>query len=577
MPTVGASVPRKIAAGLIGLIALVSLSFAAVTGWLTPRFSVVVEGSTRGVLAAIAVALGFTALRVLMKQAPPKPKAVRPYQPDVDWLARLQKTISEPRLECEPGALVAFIDLITEPSDYRSRVVETIDLDGHNINKRVSIEFVLPSNVAGCKSLYLPILQPTMGDLVDNFRLTDGSGSSVTNLSYLETVELAAIGLRALLLSATGKPYREWVSTRAAELVLLELIARRHPSDVKSVESNIKKGLKRLEGTVTNEAKAVIGAYLRSLCAGYPIVAAVPRDLVVSNRILLRYERTVIPAAHSAGFMGKVRVGLGVRPSQITIPVDLAMTAGSYHLRINGPAEKYVVEQILRCFNCRERLVHGPESLEPDRCKHIAMRPVAEDTHFRLRGRYGQNFTHLYMRGYSSQRQKGNRYEILVRFNETPPGSRASATVTALAALLFIWVIGHLISDDETVSNSDLPAILLALPAIAASWFGLASGGEALVGSSLHARLSLIITGSLSVTAMVIYILQSAAISTLAKHHSPQAHMTLVGVSNVQWVIMLVIAFMSFIYISWHLLARVRNYMSLTSRSDPLTRDHFMV
>lgn len=573
MPTVGASVPRKIAAGLIGLIALVSLSFAAVTGWLTPHFSAVVEGSARGVLAAIAVALCFTALRVLMKQTPPKPKAVTPYQPDVDWLARLQETISKPRLEYEPGALIAFIDLINDPSDYRSRVAETIDLDGHSINKRVSIEFVLPSNVAGCKSLYLPILQPAMGDLVDNFRLTDGSDSSVTSLSYLETVELAAIGLRTLLLSATGKPYREWVSTRTAELILLELIARRQPSDVKSVKSNIKKGLKLLEGTVTNEAKAVISAYLRSLSAGYPIVAAVPQDLVVSNRVLLRYERTVIPAAHSAGFMGKVRVGLGVRPSQITIPVDLAMTAGSYHLRINGPAEKYVVEQILRCVTCRERLVNGPESAQPARCKHS----VSEETHFHLRGRFGQNFTHLYMRGYSSQRQKNNRYEILVRFNETPPGSRASATVTAVAALLFVWVIGHLASNDETVSNSDLPAILLALPAIAASWFGLASGGEALVGSSLHARLSLIITGGLSVAAMVVYILQSAAISTSANHHSPQAHMTLAGVSNVQWIILLVIAFMSFIYISWHLLARVRNYMSLTSRSDPLTRDHSMV
>jgi hypothetical protein len=413
-----------------------------------------------------------------------------------------------------------------------------------------------------------------MGDLVDNFRLTDRSSSSVTNLSYLETVELAAIGLRMLLLYATGKPYQEWTSTRAAELILLELIARRRPSDAKSAKSSIKKGLKLLEGKLSGGARDLIRAYLRSLSAGYPIVAVIPQDLVVSNRVLLRYELTVIPASRSAGWEGKLRLGIGVRPSQVTVPVDLAMTAGSYHLRVNGPPEKYVVEQILRCANCRQRL-DDPQTRHIAQCAHAP--GESKKTHFHLRGRFGQSFTHLYMRGFADSGHRTSRYEILVRFNETPPGSRASAAVTALAGLIFIWVIGHLASRNEAVSNSDLPAILLALPAIAASWVGLSSSGDALVGSSLHARLSLILSGVLSVASVVVYLLQNTAASASDKGLTPPSHMTLAGVTDPRWITLLVLAFFGLIYISWHLLARIRNYMGLISRADPLTAHHSMV
>ena len=575
IPPVGASVPRKITAGLIGLAALTSLSLAAVSGWLTPRYSASVEGVSRGILGAMAAVFGYMAVRVLMKLTPPTlPRHNPAYQPDIDWLARLQEDISKPRIEHEPGALITFIDLITGPSQYRSRVAETIDLHGRSINKQVSVEFVLPNGALQAKSLYLPILQPVMGDLVDNFSLTDGSNSSLTNLSYLETVELAAIGLRTLLLYATEKPYQKWTSTRAAELIFLELIARRKPSDARTVKSSIKKGLKLLEGKVGSDAKDLISAYLRSLSAGYPIVAVVPQDLVVSNRVLLRYELTVIPASRSAGWEGKLRLGIGVRPSQVTVPVDLAMTSGSYHLRVNGPPEKYVVEQILRCANCRQRL-DDPQASQIASCNHAS--GESKKTHFHLRGRFGQSFTHLYMRGFAEPGHRSSRYEILVRFNETPPGSRASAAVTALAALTFIWVIGHLSSNHEAISNSDLPAILLALPAVAASWVGLSSSGEALVGSSLHARLSLILTGLLSVTSVVIYLLQNAAADGSDKPAPARSHMTLAGVSDPRWITLLILAFLGFIYISWHLLARVRNYMGLIGRSDPLTTPHSMV
>jgi hypothetical protein len=580
LPAGGASTGRKLVASFIALVSLTSIVLAATTGWLTPQHPASTEEKARIALLALAVVTGFVSVLILMRLPRERYQPSPPNQPDIEWLARLQEEISKPTFNHDPRALITFIALITNQSDYRSRVVETIDLDGRSINRHVSVEFVLPSNVAESKSLYLPVLQPVMGDLVDNFRLTDSSDGLITNLSYLETVELAAAGLRTLLLYATGKPYPTWKSTRTAELVLLEPIARRGRSTVESIDSNIKKGMELLEGNPTAQAKEFIGAYLRSLSTGYPIVAAVPQDLIVSNRVLLRYERTVIPPSRSVRFQGKLRLGLGVRPSQITIPVDLAMTAGSYHLRINGPTEKYVVEQILRCVKCRRRLARGTVLEHGVECKAATGGDGSappEDSHFHLRGRFGQSFTHLYMRGYAGLAHKSRRYELLVRFNETPPGSRASATVTALAAVTFIWLIGYLSSNGEIIDNSDLPAILLALPAIAASWFGLSSNGGALVGSSLHARLSLIITGVLSIGSVVVYLLQSGAMKPDSKVIKHEYHLTLAGVTNTPWVILLALAFLGLVYISWHMLARVRNYMSLIERYDPLTADYTIV
>jgi len=577
VPTAGASAARKIVAGLIGLIGFVALAFAAVTGWLTPSHTRLTEAIVRAICFAAAVAFLSLALRVLMRLKPVQVQPEPIYQPDIDWLAHLQEEISDPRYEYRAGALIAFIELITRPAEYRSRVAETIDLEGRGIHQRVSVELVIPASDFDNEYFYLPILQPVKGDLVDNFRLIDGSGSSLTNLSYLETVELAAIGLRALLLAATGKPYGQWRTTRTAELILLDLIARRGPSQPRWVKSSIKKGLKLLEGQVSRDAKDLIRSYLSALSTAYPIVAVVPKSLVVMNRVLLRYEQTIMPSSQSVGWSGKLRIGIGVRPSQVTIPVDLALTTGSYHLRINGPAEKYVVEQILRCADCRHRLHRTGQHNEVAACIHARGSGDPGDSHFHLRGRFGQNFTHLYMRGYASQAYKGTRLEMLVRFNETPPGSRAAAAVTAMTALIFIWVIGHLTSNDEIVSNSDLPAILLALPAVAASWFGLAAGSEALVGSSLHARFSLVFSGVLSVASVVVYLLQSGSFSAESERIAHTAHTRLAGVSSLEWIVLLVAAFLSFMYISWHLLARIRNYMGLIRRSDPLTQNHSVV
>ncbi len=114
------------------------------------------------------------------------------------------------------------------------------------------------------------------------------------------------------------------------------------------------------------------------------------------------------------------------------------------------------------------------------------------------------------------------------------------------------------------------------MPAVAASWVGLASSGESLVGNSLHARLSLILTGALSITSVVVYLLQDAVATGAEKHVTVRSHLMLAGLSDPRWTALLVAAFLGLVYIAWHLIARVRNYLKLIGRPDPLTTPHSM-
>ena len=236
-----------------------------------------------------------------------------------------------------------------------------------------------------------------------------------------------------------------------------------------------------------------------------------------------------------------------------------------------------MVDKTFRCGKCHQSAFATRRGLSPVSCKHKIRADGGKDSYFYMRGLFGQNFTHLCLRGFAGRRRRSARYEILVTFSERPPGSSASATITALAALIFIWVIGHLLSNRETTS-SDLPAILLTIPAIAASWFGLASDGKTLVGTSLHARLSLILSGCLSVASVVVYLLQSETFgsSSPARTHL-HAHMTLAGVSDLEWVVLLILAFVNFLFIVRHFTTRVVRYMRLISRPDPLSSNHSVV
>lgn len=571
----------------LGLFGMFALCASASSGWLAhlehdhnPR----TEAAVRLVCLVVALVCGTTAYRIrraaLLAE---KPSSVLVSQPGMLWLADLQKSVASGALQHDYAAISSFIELITNPARHRSRVVENIDFKDRAIQQYVSVEVTLPNVASDERSptLYLPVLQPIKGELIDKFALTDAAGSRLTNLSYEETTRLAALALRILLLDATGS-FELGDDEKITELALLDIVARRGKTSASATEATVSNALKTL-GTVDHDERTErLKSYLLSLSLAYPIVAVVPRALVVANRLLLRYERTIIPVSEHKGWHGDLRLGFGIRPNQVAIAPVLALTSGSYHLLINCPADKYVLHQRLMCKHCGKLVTHdwrgaGPEGAnEKSKCCHTAEPPNdGVGCHYRLRRRRGQSYVHLYMRGYGQADAPMQGLQMLVQLKEVPPGSRGQAVVTAIATTVLIGTVGYLISHNEIVPNSDLPALALSLPAVAASWFGFTSDGDNLTGSSLLARLSLVGSGALSVIAIILYLSEvpnftaNVGIPPIlgAVANSGQA-IAFLGVTNSAWLVLLAISSINSVYILWRFAIKVRTYSAMLQKQD---------
>ncbi|SNT32214.1 hypothetical protein SAMN05421812_104479 [Asanoa hainanensis] len=313
------------------------------------------EGIVRGACAVAAGVLGVIVFRRLKRNLAGASDAdnTAAMQPSIDYLQSLQARAAD-HLEdvYTKEAVVTFISLITARARHRSRVIESIDLEERIATQHVSIEYNLPL-VADDKgeSRFIPLLLPPKGQLVDNLKITDASGKPLTDLSFEESTQLVAAGLRILMLEAAALQAGSKTGVgqltekvRALELILLGQLARRGAVGQGEAKRLLDKAFKDYGDSITGEGVDELRRYVDALTSTYPIVAVVPTGSISSRRVLLRYERTLIPAALNRGGLGWVRVILGLRPNKIVVPSSSALTAGSFHLYVAGPPSMYVLE-----------------------------------------------------------------------------------------------------------------------------------------------------------------------------------------------------------------------------------------
>jgi hypothetical protein len=472
--------------------------------------------------------------------------------------------------------------MITDPALYRTRVTERIDLEERIVTQQIAIEYSLPTvedTTTGPR--YILLFSPPKGQLVDNLKITDGSGKPLADLSFEESTELVAAGLRLLLQLAiqSGRSRRRppWPIApkmtekhRALELILLEQLTKRGAVDHDEVAARVNSAFHRYQLDAEKDSVQELRRYVAALSSAYPIVAVVPKDAISGGRTLLRYERTLIPAALSEpGFnFGWMRVLLGLKPNQVVVPVHLSATAGSFHLYINGPATKYVLDQNFRCRHCQTDVSRSWEPTEPgpNGCAHrtIAVpkgrRFTDIDRHYRVTPKLGQSFVHLYTRGFGAGRQERFKdLELFARFKEAPPGSRATAVVTALVSTFLLAIMGRLASTSGAPSMS-LPGLALALPAAAATWFGFSGDSRSLVGSSMLARLSQIVTALVSAVAIAVY---------FTSHHGRiPFNSSIVGISEPWWVALFLISAVNLMYVSYRFALKVQVYNGLLRKKE---------
>ncbi|MGC5384396.1 hypothetical protein ACPXCJ_07885 [Micromonospora chalcea] len=570
---------------------------ASLTGWFRDEFDDrggwwaehddLLEAGARFLFLILAMVIAAVMFRRLRERLAQETKvAETPVLSAIPQLWRLKAAAVE-GYRNDADAVALFVEMTVDPARFRSRLTETIDHDERSVAQQVTVSFSLPlSTIRG--PLYVPVLQPIKGELVDNFHIRSASGDSLTTLSYEESIQLAAAGLRLLLTGIFPKAADETQpeldgAVRVAELALLQLIAARGPQVMPnsaavangnlwdlcaSAANNTMDSVLQGIGFPDSESELRVRKYVVALSSSYPIIAVVPPVDVVNSRVLVKYERTYIPSSLTTTWKGLLRLGLGLTPDQVGVPLDLALTAGSYHLRVNAPANKYVLKQVLQCRHCEELVERQWEaklpSQETGRCAH-QHGSVQPDHHYRVRRRRGQNFVHLYMRGYAHESPKMRDLALVARFKETPPGARGRATITALATTLLIVVVGNLVSSPQGAQVGGLPALTLALPAIAASWFGMTADRESLVGGSLLARLSLIASGAISVAAVILYL---SAVPNESGQNNDTGGSTFVGITDWPWIVLCALSALNLIFISYRFVLKLVHYNDLIKRKD---------
>ena len=594
---------------LLALALLTAASTSGIVRQFFDRHGNLYEGLARLACGLVAVYLGwkvFGRLRSRLGASTDRGPRKPPPQPSTNLIMRLQ-TSAAPDLDTvyHKEAVLAFVKLIIDPVSYRSRVAESSTLEERVVTQHVSVEFSLPPIPATPPAVYVPLLMPLKGQLLDNFRLTDASGTSLPDLSFEDTTRLAAAGLHLLLTSAletgtdpgampgasaiaaTARDAAKMSSLYGLGINLLNQIARRGAVAQSEAAQFIDDALDTTTLSLTKAGKSLIREYALALSVAYPVVAVVPAGSIVGGVLLLKYERAVIPASLHEKGRGMLRVALGIKPFQIAVPLQLGATAASYHLRLNGPANKYVRGQYFRCSVCKADVqrnwvpveIREAENREAEnrdgekaggkrQCSHrteenesSVSQLLGEGTHYRVRARYGQSFVHLYLRGFGrGDRPQFRDLELFAQFKEVPPGSRGVAVVTALVATVFVGIIGHLVSQGRAPQNSDVPALMLALPAAAASWFGFSTDGGSLVGSSLLARLSQLLTAAVSFTGIAMYF-------TAHRQHLPWG-LSLLGVSSGVWALMFFVSGMNFLYILYRFTLKLRHYGDLVHKKD---------
>lgn len=475
-----------------------------------------------------------------------------------------------------------FVESIVDPRALCQRITETYRPLEHSLENHVLIEAELPESappVVHRRSLWsrrstepnrstdtpFAVLTPRKGQLIDGFELEDGSGGVVPTRSYREYLLLVTTVMRALL-------YRSYATRRGAQLTHRALEAEKAALDcIASRAANDGDpgvlALRSLEQEVVSVTALELTIELtKALSTHYAIVASV--SCVSGNRVVVRMKRTVVPAVVSPGgkrwrLFGRLkdtlRMALGARPVNLSVPLDLAWSAQSYHLYVHSEPGLYLGHQ-------------DPSELVDYLKKYGNPDPDSDSppTHHRFRRRLGQEYAHFYFRYLPSPPTPDDEVPcVRFTFFEIPPGVIFRAFIASAASTVLIWMIGVLLSSARVPQplGTDAPAFLLTFPAVAGAWLGFHEVPRRLLEGTLASRLSLIVTAACSILASGLYIAhQSKQSFALARIESGYS---IVGIEFKVWSALTLVALANSLFVAYLYLVRLMTFRHLTVRGDP--------
>lgn len=418
-------------------------------------------------------------------------------QIDEEHLDHLRDHINDDHNEMQPEHVRQFALGVLAPQAIRRRLTDEYTPGRRTLTKKVVLELdqrMLTHEADQEGSVVVTLTLPAKGALYDQMEVVDDDGRLLSRLSHFEYRLLAARALRALLLAALHGESMTPTALEAESLALREIIRFTDIAKDKRKEQlkAVRNAMFRIAGADPSYLKLAI-EFTAKLSGNYAIAVLAPR--CISGRSVVVYTREVIPDLRSAplttldGQVERFRMYLGTRPNSLVVSARNAVSCQSYHLSVKSNPDLFLAD--FDTEPVRTRAQHGPYAkLEP---------------YWRVRGRRGQDYFHMYTRALHSEEQ--DKLTVRLNFFEVPPGSIGRSSLASLAIAMVVLTICVLSGTDGGHQNpvdNQIAAFLLAVPGLAAAWMGFESRADQMLQGTVVSRLSLVVTFVQSFAAAVV-------------------------------------------------------------------------
>lgn len=485
-------------------------------------------------------------------------QAIPDYFNDLNFAEYINKGIISSYSRYSQFTLVVFRRLLTNKarliraSEYAQPALDAISI-------AAMMDFVLTDderdqlNELGEETILVPVMTPKKGTLLDNFEISDCSGSTVATLSQRETMGILAHVVSSMFRVTFFEPGAKSTkkATRAlkkrereARTQILKLVCSRGVKKEEEVTASFNEAINGFIST--NELIEGFRAFCEFFASNYLIIAEVP--LPAGNHVTVKYRKSIPVHGRPRTAITRRRVRSGLMPYRFEVETSLPFLTPSYHFRVSGPSGQFVSSHFLMDVETKGEL--DQRAFEED----------GRYPYLRVRYKGALPYGHLYMRGLHEFTPR--RLATVVEFDEIPPGALGSARSVSVVTTLLVAAFAFILARKSGLqSNADLSAFLLAGPALAASWVG--HSLERMQRSSLSTYFGLLFTAMVSLSAALLYVVQTKT-GWLVHSVDPDVRdFTFLPEVDVAWVILGLLSFAMSMYLHVVLRGKQNKYLEV--------------
>jgi hypothetical protein len=499
-------------------------------------------------------------------------------------------------------AIMLLFQTLTDLPRYLVRINEDVELLDDSpqlrITKRHLYRLSSPGNSG---TVLVPIARLEKGTLLDSFDVRDAADECVPTVSYVQLRGLLSLTLEVVIkfaIKATHDSknavdraaYMKDVTDAQKDINELtrELILKmcgpprvrknsQDPQVVTQAEAIVRNEHIRVTLEKVNELPVGEGwkGRIRSFCELYIDSYVILAEVEYGNHLMLSYSHLVPANVIPSGKESWRRI-FGLRPSTIDIALNtMAFQVETYHQELTAQSGQYVFQ-------------HRLEHLDtPTEAKQAEFETATSWPYVRVYYNDARSNAHLYVRRQMKPKNGApgqapvtgggytKRLKSVIELREIPPGTLGAAAVVALAsaAIISFFAISHTGLDiDPNVTgsaaqneqikatlNSDIPALLLALPAfigvLIGSWLELSR----LRRASLTTYLALAMTMFLSIASALFFVFDAnRKLPTALTVHIAYGDSTLR--TDWIWLLLMAVAITHFLFLARSLVNESRHF-----------------